>query len=156
MKIKPVMLYLFAALVVPLALWAQYMEEAAPAPEAAVAAPEAAVAAPGSAAAAPKAATAPKAAPKVGAAKGTDILKGAPGWLNAIVKLLSQIGNIFGDATGVRIGGATVSAIAAIVVARLIKDNVPWWIQGLLYGTGGTMFASGGVDVAQLVQQFVK
>jgi len=156
MKVKSVMVYLLIALVLPLAAVAQYSEDAAAEPGT-----EAAVAAPKDAGGEAKSAAAPKAAkPKAAAVQGKDIMPGAPGWLkgvlNAVVKIFSYVGNIFGDAAGIRIGGATVTAVVALVVAQAIKDRVPDWVKYLLYGTGGTMFASGGVDIAQLVQQFLK
>jgi len=75
--------------------------------------------------------------------------------LNKVIAQVSQIGNIFGDATGFRIGGTTGTAIAALVIAKLVEDKVPSWIKWVLYLTGGTMFAGGGANIAQFVMQYI-
>jgi len=74
-------------------------------------------------------------------------------WINKIVGYVSQIGNLFGKATGFRIGGTTGAAIAALVVAKLAEDKVPPWLKWVLYLTGGTMFAGSGANIAQLVMR---
>ena len=91
------------------------------------------------------------AAKKPAAAQGT----GDPvsGLVNKIIGYLAQIGNLFGDTTGVRIGGTTGSAIAALLAAKFIGDKMPSFLKWFLYLGGGTMLAGGGANIAQLIKQ---
>jgi len=73
------------------------------------------------------------------------------GLISKIVGYISQIGAIFGQSTGMRIGGTTVSAIAMLVIAKLIEDKTPSWVRWILYATGGTMFAGSGANIAQTI-----
>jgi len=72
-------------------------------------------------------------------------------WINKAVGFISQIGAVFGRSAGMRIGGTTVSAIAMLVIAKLIEDKTPSWVRWILYATGGTMFAGSGANIAQTV-----
>ena len=76
-------------------------------------------------------------------------------WVNRAVAFISQIGNLFGNATGFRIGGTTGTAIAALVIAKLAEDKAPSWLKWLLYATGGTMFAGSGANILQLVMNIL-
>ncbi|MDR0501912.1 MAG: hypothetical protein LBH16_01180 [Treponema sp.] len=134
MKIKLLMMNLFITFVLPLAIKAQEaVEEVLPAGTV----PPDVTAAPGVATSAP-------AMPPV---SGGNISL----YINKGIGLLSQIGNIFGSATGFRIGGTTGTAIATLVIAKLVEDKAPSWVKYALYATGGTMFAGGGANIAQLI-----
>jgi len=74
-------------------------------------------------------------------------------WINKIIGYVSQIGNLFGKATGFRIGGTTGTAIAALAIAKLAEDKLPSWLKWVLYLTGGTMVAGSGANIAQLVMR---
>jgi len=74
-------------------------------------------------------------------------------WLNKIIAFVSQIGSMFGDKLGFRIGGTTGTAIAAILIAKLAEDKLPSWAKWLLYATGGTMVAGSGANITQLAMQ---
>ena len=76
-------------------------------------------------------------------------------WVNKIIGYIAQIGNLFGNATGFRIGGTTGTAIAALILAKLLEDKVPSWVKGVLYVTGGTMFAGSGANIMQLVTKYL-
>ena len=75
--------------------------------------------------------------------------------LNKAIDSIAKIGDLFGNAAGVRIGGTTLSGIAALVIAKMIEDKVPSWIKWLLYIGGGTMMAGGGANITQLVTKFL-
>jgi len=76
--------------------------------------------------------------------------------INWIINLFAQVGNLFGDATGIRIGGTTGTAIIALIIAKVLGDNVPSWVKGLLYIGGGTMAAGSGANIIQTIQQFIR
>jgi len=76
-------------------------------------------------------------------------------WINRIIGYVSQIGDLFGKTTGIRIGGTSGTGIAALAIARLSGDKLPSWIKWLLYLTGGTMFVGSGANITQLVMQFL-
>ena len=101
-------------------------------------------------------AASPAAAPS-DAAGTTDLIEGAKSaaapWINKIIGLLAPIGALFGKATGIRIGGTTGTGIAALALAKVVENKAPSWVKWVLYLTGGTMFAGGGANVAQLVMQ---
>jgi len=70
---------------------------------------------------------------------------------NKIIAFIAQIGNLFGDVTGIRIGGTTATAVASLVVAKVAEDKLPSWAKTALYVTGGTMFAGSGASIVQVV-----
>ena len=74
---------------------------------------------------------------------------------NKVIAFIAQIGNLFGDVTGIRIGGTTVTAIASLVIAKVAEDKLPSWVKVLLYVTGGTMVAGSGANIVQLVTQLL-
>jgi len=74
-------------------------------------------------------------------------------WINRIIAYVSQIGGLFGKTTGFRIGGTSVTAILALVIAKMLEDKLPSWAKGLLYATGGTMIAGSGANITQIVMQ---
>jgi hypothetical protein len=98
--------------------------------------------------AAPKTAT-PKAAPKTQGDRTLTAL------INKVIGYISQIGAVFGQTTGIRIGGTSVSAIALLVIARLISGRAPDWVRRLLYISGGTMVAGSGANIMELIMQFL-
>ena len=73
--------------------------------------------------------------------------------LNKVIGYISKIGGLFGQATGFRIGGTTVTGIAALVIAKLLEDKVPSWVKYILYAGGGTMFAGSGANIVQTVME---
>ena len=72
-------------------------------------------------------------------------------WIKKAINYISQIGGMFGKATGFRIGGTTITAILALVVAKMLEDKAPSWVRYVLYATGGTMFAGSGANIVQMV-----
>jgi len=88
----------------------------------------------------------------------SDAVQGAAnsisGLLNQGINAVAQIGNLFGDVTGFRIGGTTGTAIATLILAKVLEDKVPDWVKWLLYGTTGTMFAGGGANILQLATNY--
>jgi len=78
-----------------------------------------------------------------------------PDVITKIIAQVSQIGNLFGNATGIRIGGTTGTAIAAFIIAKLLEDKVPSWVKWILYAGGGTMIAGGGANIAQVIMQLL-
>ena len=78
-----------------------------------------------------------------------------PDVVTKIIAQVSQIGNLFGSAAGIKIGGTTGTAIAAFIIAKLLEDKVPSWVKWLLYAGGGTMIAGGGANIAQVVMQLL-
>jgi len=74
-------------------------------------------------------------------------------WINKIIAYISQIGGLFGQTLGFRIGGTTGTAIAALLLAKFLENKVPPWIKYLLYLTGGTMFAGSGANITQVIMQ---
>ena len=78
-----------------------------------------------------------------------------PDVITKIIAQVSQIGNLFGNVTGFRIGGTTGTAIAAFVIAKLLEDKVPSWVKWILYAGGGTMIAGGSANIAQVVMQLL-
>jgi len=129
MKLKSVMTHLFIMIVLPIAARAQEAEEAITVTQ------------------------------ETGVAQNPGMIQGLGGtasvWVNKIVGYIAQIGNLFGNVTGFRIGGTTVTAIATFVIARLIQDKAPSWVKWVLYAAGGTMFAGSGANIAQLVTQYL-
>jgi len=75
--------------------------------------------------------------------------------INTIIGYIAKIGGIFGKSTGTRIGGTSVSAIAMLVIAKLIQDKGPDWLRWLLYLSGGTMVAGSGANITQLIMRFL-
>ena len=130
MKLKSVMTHLFIMFVVPLAAAAQEAEEVT------------------------------TAAQETGVTQNSGMIQGLGGtvsvWVNKVIGFLAQIGNLFGDVTGFRIGGTTGTAIITLIIARLLQDKAPSWVKGVLYVTGGTMFVGGGANIAQLVTQYLR
>ena len=98
--------------------------------------------------AAPKTAT-PKAAPEIQGVRTLTAL------INKVIGYISQIGAIFGQTTGIRIGGTSTSAIVMLVIARLIDGRAPDWVRRLLYISGGTMVAGSGANIMELIMQFL-
>jgi hypothetical protein len=76
-------------------------------------------------------------------------------WINKIIGYVSQIGALFGKTTGLRIGGTSVSAIAAFLIGKKLQDNAPGWVSVLFYLAGGTMAAGGSANIVQLVERFL-
>jgi len=74
---------------------------------------------------------------------------------NKVIGYISQIGSVFGKTTGKRIGGTSVSAIALLVIAKLIQDRGPSWLRWVLYLSGGTMVAGSGANITQMIMQFL-
>jgi len=101
----------------------------------------------------------PKAAPKTGGQSvklpKIDGPRVATGLFSKVVSAISQIGAIFGKSTGTRIGGTSVSAIAMLVIAKLIQDRGPDWLRWLLYLSGGTMVAGSGANITKLIMGFL-
>ena len=81
-------------------------------------------------------------------AKGT-----ATVWINRIIGYASQIGNLFGQTTGLRIGGTSGTAIATLAIAKLAENKIPSWLKWLLYLTGGAMLTGSGANIAQTVMK---
>jgi hypothetical protein len=75
--------------------------------------------------------------------------------INTVIGYIAKIGGIFGKSTGTRIGGTSVSAIAMLVIAKLIQDRGPDWLRWLLYLSGGTMVAGSGANITQLIMRFL-
>ena len=125
MKIKSVMTHLFIMFFLPLCAGAQEAEEVTTVTQG------------------------------TGAAQDPGMLNGLMGtasvWINRIIGYVAQIGNLFGDATGFRIGGTTGTAIITLIIAKLVEDKAPSWVKGALYITGGTMFAGSGANIVQLI-----
>jgi len=109
---------------------------------------------------APKAAE-PKTLPKVGGQ--TPSLKApkiqGPGSVTAIINTvigyIAKIGGIFGKSAGTRIGGTSGSAIIMLVIAKLVQDKAPSWVQWLLYLSGGTMAAGSGANITKLIMGLI-
>jgi hypothetical protein len=80
----------------------------------------------------------------------------ARGLAGRIVFYISQIGGIFGQATGLRIGGPTVTAILTLIIAKVLEDKVPPWVKYVLYAGGGTMIAGGSANIAELAMALLK
>jgi len=99
--------------------------------------------------AAPKT-SAPKAVPKIQGVRTLTAL------INKVIGYISQIGAVFGQTTGIRIGGTSVSAIVILVIARLIDGRAPDWVRRLLYISGGTMVAGSGANITQMIMGFFK
>jgi hypothetical protein len=103
----------------------------------------------------------PKNAPKTGGQAPsikTPKMKGAfslTAIINKIIGYVAKIGGIFGKSTGTRIGGTSVSAIAMLVIAKLIQDKGPDWIRWLLYLSGGTMVAGSGANITKLIMGLI-
>jgi hypothetical protein len=74
-------------------------------------------------------------------------------WIKRIIGYVSQIGAIFGKTAGIRTGGTSVSAIAMLVIAKLVQDKAPSWIKWLLYLSGGTMVAGSGANITQMIMK---
>jgi len=74
-------------------------------------------------------------------------------WIKRIISFISQIGGLFGNTFGFRIGGTTVTAVLTLFVAKMLEDKLPQWVKYLLYATGGTMFAGSGANITKLVMQ---
>jgi hypothetical protein len=98
-------------------------------------------------------------APQGGALQSGGAKKSAPQshtlsyWINKITGYVSQIGNLFGKTTGKRIGGTSISAIAMLVIAKLVQDRAPSWVKYLLYASGGTMIAGSGANITQMIMR---
>jgi cytoskeletal protein RodZ len=76
-------------------------------------------------------------------------------FINSVIGNVAKIGNIFGKTTGIRIGGTSGSAIAMLVIAKLIQDRGPDWVKWLLYLSGGTMIAGSGANITKLIMGFL-
>jgi len=141
MKIKSIMTYLFFTFIVPIAVKAQEAQEAAG--EAAEAVTETAGAVAGAAA----------------MTQGANVMQSSgtalPMIVNKAIDYVAQIGNLFGNVSGLRIGGTTGTAIATLIIAKLIENKAPSWVKWVLYATGGTMFAGSGANLTQLVTQII-
>jgi len=77
-------------------------------------------------------------------------------WINKIIAYISQIGGLFGQTLGFRIGGTTGTAIAALLLAKFLENKAPPWVRYLLYATGGTMFAGSGANITQIIMQVLR
>jgi hypothetical protein len=107
--------------------------------------------------AAPAPAKASPAAPKASPAAQHTSLEGTIGSLiSKVVAMLAPIGAMFGLAPGFRIGGTTGTGIAALVIAKMLEDKLPSWAKYALYAGGGTMFAGGGANIAQVIIDNIK
>jgi len=91
--------------------------------------------------------SAPKPAPKIQGVNITSLI-------NRVIGYVSKIGAIFGNTTGIRIGGTSVSAIAMLAIAKFIGERAPPWVKWLLYVSGGTMVAGSGANITQMIIQF--
>ena len=93
-----------------------------------------------------------------GGGAGSGAVQGAlnsiPGLITKGINAVAQIGNLFGNVTGIRIGGTTGTAIATLIIAKMVEDKAPTWVKWLLYGTGGTMIAGGGANIFQLISKY--
>jgi hypothetical protein len=99
-------------------------------------------------------------APQGGASQGGAKTGGAQSnsvsyWVNKITGYLSQIGALFGKTTGMRIGGTSLSAIAMLVIAKVLEDKAPSWVKYLLYASGGTMIAGSGANITQMIMRYI-
>jgi len=90
-----------------------------------------------------------------GTAGGSNFTAALSDIVTKIIAQVSQIGNLFGSAAGIKIGGTTGTAIAAFVIAKLLEDKVPSWVKWILYAGGGTMIAGGSANIAQVVMQLL-
>jgi len=86
-------------------------------------------------------------APKIQGAKTVTAI------INTVVGYVAKIGGIFGKSAGTRIGGTSVSAIAMLVIAKLVQDKTPSWVQWLLYLSGGTMAVGSGANITQMIMR---
>lgn len=75
--------------------------------------------------------------------------------ISQIIGYISQIGAMFGKTASIRIGGTSVSAIAILVIAKLIRDRGPSWLKWLLYVSGGTMAAGSGANITQMIMRLL-
>ena len=102
--------------------------------------------------------TAPREAPKPAAPKAAQKTNGAKtvtALINKVIGYISKIGAVFGQTTGIRIGGTSGSAVVMLVIARLIDGRAPDWIKKLLYISGGTMIAGSGANITQMIMGFL-
>ena len=76
-------------------------------------------------------------------------------WIKKIIGYLSQIGAMFGLTAGFRIGGTTTTGIVALLIAKFLEEKAPSWVKWALYAVGGTMFAGGSANIAQLIMQHI-
>ncbi|GHV89501.1 hypothetical protein AGMMS50268_00040 [Spirochaetia bacterium] len=74
------------------------------------------------------------------------------GIITTVIGYASHIADLFGKASGIRIGGTSVAAIATLAAAKAVENKVPAWIKWLLYLAGGTMATGGIANIIQSVQ----
>ncbi|GHU80967.1 hypothetical protein FACS189468_2300 [Spirochaetia bacterium] len=72
--------------------------------------------------------------------------------ITTVIGYASHIADLFGKASGIRIGGTSVAAIATLAAAKAVEKKAPSWVKWLLYLTGGTMATGGIANILQSVQ----
>ena len=77
-----------------------------------------------------------------------------PGLIDTVINGIAQIANIFGNATGIRIGGTTGTAIVVLVIAKLLGNRIPTLLRWFLYVVGIVMLAGGSANVIQFFRGF--
>ena len=75
--------------------------------------------------------------------------------INTVIGYIAKIGGIFGKSAGTRIGGTSVSAIAMLVIAKLVEDKAPDWVKWMLYLSGGTMAVGSGANITKLIMGLI-
>ena len=71
--------------------------------------------------------------------------------INTVIGYASHIADLFGQVSGIRIGGTSVAAIATLVTAKAVENKAPSWVKWLLYLTGGTMATGSTANIIQSV-----
>ncbi|GHT62784.1 hypothetical protein FACS1894109_21650 [Spirochaetia bacterium] len=72
--------------------------------------------------------------------------------ITAVTSGIAKIGGIFGNATGLQIGGPIITGLAVIILAFKLSKYIPGWMRLALIIAAIVMFSGGIANIIQSVQ----
>ncbi|GHV47032.1 hypothetical protein AGMMS49546_36140 [Spirochaetia bacterium] len=73
----------------------------------------------------------------------------------AVTGGIAKIGGIFGNATGLQIGGPIITGLVVIILALKVSKYIPGWMRLALIIAAIVMFSGGIANILPLVQGVV-
>jgi hypothetical protein len=73
------------------------------------------------------------------------------GIIDAVLGGVTHIGDMFGNATGLRIGGPLVTGIIVVILIWKLSKMLPLWVKLLLILAAIVMFSGGIANIPQLL-----
>jgi hypothetical protein len=74
------------------------------------------------------------------------------GIINAALSGVAHIGDMFGNMTGLRVGGPLITGAIVIILIWKLSKRLPFWIKLLLILAAVVMFSGGIANIPQVLE----